>query len=640
MKKFIIIFTLVFVSLSIWPASNFVSADTSDEGIDVIVLIDESGSMAKSDEDKLAITATKILLDKLDKQNDRILVIGFKENLDFPFGPQLEGPLDISILKRLHDGIDDIRYAGMQTDYGLALVKAVEILEKESFTNSKRNPVVILLSDGELEATNERAPYAEQDVYDSIDKLAGYGCNVYTIGLFENGQEQSAFEPMLITIADTTGGKYLVADSGSDLPNILSEILSDHRDEKIQVNREYEIFEDQWTEVKFTISDSYVTSTDITMVTDHLIDYELINPDGDIIDLMNDLSVYYNYSDKYVAIQLLKPIKGEWVLKVKAKTKDYVKRFVAISYVHSYDLQPAVSLSKTSGNGLQAYSGEDYVIVGQLEEFGLPVTDYNVYDGVNAVKLYAKKVGQDDADATTQMMIFTGTQYEATITGNSIGEYEYWCEIDHQNFNRVSPHVVVEAVNKPVPTKEPTTTSVPNEVEEEPFTIPYWVWIIAAGIVAIITFLVVNYIKSGGYFFKKKRSVRLSAKIECELENSSEYFIMKTSFSKKINYITVWNLINKAHDFSRDHSADVGPKGLKKMINSKQKAQLKKIILVPGNSSSYVIVESIGSSLSVFTTDTSINKKGVSENHLLLREESSLKLSGLGIKNFEMATMI
>jgi len=176
-------------------------ASPMDNGanIDVVLLIDRSGSMSASDPENLRMLAAEFFV-CLARLGDRVGVVGFDDWLG-PVEPLrlLASQADRDVL------VDAIRQctARRYTDISLALREGYNQLSQSPTSNPKG---VILLTDGRQTAS----PYG-----DEANLYRDRGWKIYTIGWGENVDVT-----FLQSISDLTGGLYFSGFSCSALREI------------------------------------------------------------------------------------------------------------------------------------------------------------------------------------------------------------------------------------------------------------------------------------------------------------------------------------------------------------------------------------------------------------------------------------
>lgn len=200
--------------------------NVSTEGIDIVLLLDISGSMLAEDFSPNRLVAAKQVADEFveGRINDRIGLVIFSAESFTQCPLTTDYPVLKSLLKEVKNGM-----IADGTAIGLALANGVNRL-KESKAKSK---VMILLTDG----VNNRG---EIDPITAAKIAATYNIRVYTVGVGAQGEApypvETPFgiqrrlipvdldEKTLTAVADMTGGKYYRATDNRKLKAIYKEI--------------------------------------------------------------------------------------------------------------------------------------------------------------------------------------------------------------------------------------------------------------------------------------------------------------------------------------------------------------------------------------------------------------------------------
>jgi Ca-activated chloride channel family protein len=200
--------------------------NVSTEGIDIVLLLDISGSMLAEDFSPNRLVAAKQVADEFvdGRVNDRIGLVIFSAESFTQCPLTTDYPVLKSLLKEVKNGM-----IADGTAIGLALANGVNRL-KDSKAKSK---VMILLTDG----VNNRG---EIDPITAAKIAATYNIRVYTVGVGAQGEApypvETPFgiqrrlipvdldEKTLTAVADMTGGKYYRATDNKKLKAIYKEI--------------------------------------------------------------------------------------------------------------------------------------------------------------------------------------------------------------------------------------------------------------------------------------------------------------------------------------------------------------------------------------------------------------------------------
>ncbi|MDR0920729.1 MAG: VWA domain-containing protein [Oscillospiraceae bacterium] len=194
----------------------FMSAQTNTS-FDVVFVIDNSGSMLKSDPEHLALKGAELFTDLLSGTNSRAGYVMFSDTI------RDKRPLDIVTGNdKLRDAFENTVYPEVgATDIGYALNEAYNLfVDDEKFKDNKK--IVIFLSDGKPEVSGK----TDEELYESIDEavnqFAADGIPVYSIAL--NGSAEMDI-PNMKSISKTTDGLFFEVTQNTDLPKCFMNIF-------------------------------------------------------------------------------------------------------------------------------------------------------------------------------------------------------------------------------------------------------------------------------------------------------------------------------------------------------------------------------------------------------------------------------
>lgn len=220
------VFTLVVIGLA-RPQKGYEKEIIEKRGIDIVLVMDISGSMKAADFEPNRLSVAKDLASDFigGREGDRIgLVCYAREGL-------IQAPLtlDHELVKRQIQGLD-FNLLPDGTAIGMGISYANLLLSE----SSSENRVIILLTDGRNNA-------GKVDPETASDESADLGIKIYTVGIGKRGKVpfpvRTAFgtttyiqqdfeinEDVLRRIADRTGGEYFRATSGEALEEIYDRI--------------------------------------------------------------------------------------------------------------------------------------------------------------------------------------------------------------------------------------------------------------------------------------------------------------------------------------------------------------------------------------------------------------------------------
>jgi Mg-chelatase subunit ChlD len=272
-------------------------------GIDVIEIIDHSGSMADDGKLTAAQAAADAFIELLstDATNgDKIGIVGYSTTASTVF--PLTRITNDSVKDNAIAAVDSL-YPTDMTSIGAGIYVADNQLDTDS---SARVRAMLLLSDG-LENT---APYA----LDAINSAVASNIVIYTIGLGSNVDGN-----LLSEIARSRGGKYYFAASSADIRSIYLALSAKLAGKQTASHSSGTIIQGQQI-TQSVLVDSL--SSQATFALDWEgsdMDLSLIAPDGTTIDYSNVSShpnVSYVDGGTYKVFTVDLPKTGEWQLVV------------------------------------------------------------------------------------------------------------------------------------------------------------------------------------------------------------------------------------------------------------------------------------------------------------------------------------
>lgn len=375
---------LICMSVSaVWAEGEEVAQQTTADNMsfDVIFAIDGSGSMKKSDALKLRLTAGRLFTEMTYSNTSRA---GFVQFTNIIMDSQ--GLTDLSTedskasFRDRLSGLQDSVKGSWDTDISLGLTQALNLLKEGDSFNGDRNPMIILLSDGNTDLPNGPRTVEESnaELTGTLSEAASLGVPIYSIGLNYDGKLDVDY---MQNIANQTGGAFYNITTATDFNKYMTDIFGNVADGDLTgLNPAY--IEGRFV-TDFVIDNGSVLMANIVILTDKGVsDPQLIDPTGAVVPLDADHGVIVstdtsdeNKVSTYTILKIMYPVQGAWKVSVKGEADDAVQVNLLTTYDISFKLL----------NSRDPIAGNDINIYGKLVRGDENITDSNLLSGAMAI---------------------------------------------------------------------------------------------------------------------------------------------------------------------------------------------------------------------------------------------------------------
>jgi uncharacterized protein YegL len=187
--------------------------------LDVILALDNSGSMKRNDPDRLMLGAASSFAARLG-EDSRVGVVRFDGSARLVFNltsTSVEG-----FGANLGEALGAIDYRGAQTDISGGVERAIYELRTNTRESARR--VVILLTDGFMDLGDAERNRIQRAWLDNDLRHAAvqHGITIFVIAFTETADFQ-----LIQPLSNATGGSYFRVRNVSDVPRVLDEIARD-----------------------------------------------------------------------------------------------------------------------------------------------------------------------------------------------------------------------------------------------------------------------------------------------------------------------------------------------------------------------------------------------------------------------------
>ena len=337
--------------------------------------------MKKSDALKLRLTAGRLFTEMTYSNTSRA---GFVQFTNIIMDSQ--GLTDLSTedskasFRDRLSGLQDSVKGSWDTDISLGLTQALNLLKEGDSFNGDRNPMIILLSDGNTDLPNGPRTVEESnaELTGTLSEAASLGVPIYSIGLNYDGKLDVDY---MQNIANQTGGAFYNITTATDFNKYMTDIFGNVADGDLTgLNPAYI---DGRFVTDFVIDNGSVLMANIVILTDKGVsDPQLIDPTGAVVPLDADHGVIVstdtsdeNKVSTYTILKIMYPVQGAWKVSVKGEADDAVQVNLLTTYDISFKLL----------NSRDPIAGNDINIYGKLVRGDENITDSNLLSGAMAI---------------------------------------------------------------------------------------------------------------------------------------------------------------------------------------------------------------------------------------------------------------
>lgn len=424
--------------------------DDKDLALDVVFVVDYSGSMRYSDPQAVANEACTLFTNMCDPDRARVGAVLFTTGIEYT--------LPLTELTEAEDReyvlwwLSTMEYTvSGDTDISLGLTAAMNLLAESGSFNGDRNPMIIFLSDGKTDRISaERQAIYDDELSNTLNELAANDVEVYTIGLTNSDQID---EEVLQRMADETNGRYYPTKTADNLDAILSEILALQIRSKILPIGEFDSDGSPIT-VEIPIpNDSIYQANIIIMSSKGVSDLHLVTPSGTEVVIPSDRVLRID-SRVYTLLKLISPQMGEWQLTLTGANEDHI----TINLLNSYDMSLSLEASKEN-----IIHGDTVDLQAFLSDPDGVIEDDSVFDNASG---QITITNEQTNESSTLDLRASGNRMVASYTFGTTGKYLVNASVTGGSFQKSAQ---IELTVNPMPLESLTPNNEKNVTVFSPF---------------------------------------------------------------------------------------------------------------------------------------------------------------------------
>ena len=475
----IVAVSLVLNLLLPWAFVTAVYANPPQFDMDIIFVLDNSGSMRYADRHPiqspgdgpiasmhggdgrprqawLAATAANLFIDMAAGFDTRVGYVMYTDRIER--SRPLTGIYSPPMRRQVQEGIQGMMYGGF-TDIAQALNYALTIFENEP--DRSRTPAIIFLSDGDVHFPVGGAAAREagrQAAVVAAQRARDMGIPIHTVGFdFADpmtGEVNPEDEQLLRDITSAANGTIEIAPEAEDLPIVMRNIFAALTEAAVQVLH-IETLTGEPQEFAISIPHNSILQASITAMTSQPLDFVYIySPDGvrlqereyDYVDGARVVVVEGDYeravdlNGLYTLLTMRNPAMGEYVLRFQGTEGDTI----SIDLLSIYDMMLILN-PPTPGVGQAVFSW-------RLEDSAGEAIDDPYFEATLAPTIYATNV---ETNETTTHPFQVG-QTEMTVQLPA-GDYSAFLSLEDgniisntQTFTVTDIQILPDIVTEPV----------------------------------------------------------------------------------------------------------------------------------------------------------------------------------------------
>lgn len=417
------------ISLLIQPvfATN---TNDDDELLDVVLVLDQSGSMKQNDPNGLMKEAAKTFITML-PSNSRGNIITFNRSRSM-WKNDLTELSDDDTTKSAASWVSDVEYTG-DTDMSNAVADAINMFD----VNDGRVHAILLFSDGRNDFGYEKNKEIESDerLNDALALAKNAGIQVYCIGYGEemvNTSDVPYQKLDSIAIADSDNRITTQTDAKSinDYFNtVIAELMGSNTIPVV----------DNKIEIASNVKEANINISCNDKVNDAGI--KLIDNNGNEVNFNNNQNAKLYLYEYSAVIKLYEPVAGTYTIVTNKNIN------ISATYIPYYQYVLNTSIIDNNGNEVSSLSnGDTLTIVTSIQQDGKIVTTPDTYKNLNAV---ATVTAMDNKKSQEVPLSYNNGQLIGSVVLDHVALYSIDIVVGSDSFN-LTDHVEIQADKQPI----------------------------------------------------------------------------------------------------------------------------------------------------------------------------------------------
>ena len=423
----------------------------------IMLVIDASGSLNKTDPDKLRYEAIGYFVNLLAEKGNYLGAIVYSDENHCEIEPRMISSSDDK--KDILDSLGSDKKPSGWTNTGTAMLKATELLKE--YGNNQLESVIIFFSDGNtVMRTDEETAASKSALNEAVTDAFNQGIRIFSVCLNANNEADTS---EMSKISAGTGGESRVVERASDLQSVFDmfyNLIFGTTTEELYNN----LFpESGIVDVNFTIPGIGVEEVNI-IIYGTTNSSELFYGDDD-----TPVEVEVIREKTYTMLKLRDIRAGKWRLRLTGNKGDNIK----INLVYNPNLELSAGMEPNSGS---AFVGDRVTVYCDLKENGIPAASGDQLVGFTAMLSILDRYG---TELSKEVMPIVGNRFEYEFPCEKDGVYKFNISVSGYGLDKntdtpIGPLRVWPKEDEPVPNTAPSPVedSVTYTVKVLPFGKP------------------------------------------------------------------------------------------------------------------------------------------------------------------------
>lgn len=429
MKKKIAVLILA-VSMILTFVIKPVAATTDDKLLDVVLVLDQSGSMKTNDPDGLMKEAAQTFITML-PDNSRANIITFNRSRSM-WQNGLTELNDDRTTRSATDWINDVEYTG-DTDLSNAIGDAVEMFD----VSDNRVHAILVFSDGRNDFGFDRNEEvaADERLNDALALAKNNGIQIYCIGYGDemvNTNDQPYQKLDSVAIANSAN-RITTQTAPTSINDYFNTVIAELMDANLILIKDNKI------KIASNVKEANISITCNDDIGDAGI--KLFDPDDNEINFNNNQDVSLHLYQHSAVIKLYDPDPGTYTIE---SNKDIA---ITTTYIPYYQYQLNTTILDSAGQVVDHISnGVTLTINSTIQQNGKNVTTVDTYDNVKA---QATITPLDTKESKTVSLSYQNGSFVGEAILDHVALYNIDILVESDSF-RLTDSIEIQADKQPI----------------------------------------------------------------------------------------------------------------------------------------------------------------------------------------------